>query len=220
MTDLGIKKQWQSILVRVKRNIRRVSKEQKQVTELLRQFKEQLKTEEEKTFKNQFFVAELREAILELDETRNNLKGRLAMFGELLFDALPAYEATGASDHDFAQLINCNAKKMEQIRADFGKGDNKGHSFFVDAVFIYHAEQPIEREKESFVIFSDLPFFDAMTCHFMETMSVNPKMQKAAHDALEEVIPEMRAHQYIVREGPDGVTLEKYYPPLKLVKSS
>ncbi|KJS18550.1 MAG: hypothetical protein VR69_00185 [Peptococcaceae bacterium BRH_c4b] len=219
MIDLDTKKQWASILIRLKRNIKRVSKERKEVTELRRQHTERLKTEEEKTFKNQYYIAELREAILELDETCNSLKGRLAMFGEFLYDALPAYEATGSSDHDFAQLINCNIRKMEEHRQDFNSSGNQGHSFFVDAVFVYNAELPLAREKEDFISdFTELPFFDAMRTHFMFMLEVNQKMRQAAHDALDEVFPEMRAHQYIVNEGPDGVTLEKYYPPLKLVK--
>lgn len=110
---------------------------------------------------------------------------------------------------------------MERLRADFEESDNQGRSFFVDAVFIYHAEQPIEREKESFVIYFDLPFFDAMTHHFMETMRTNPKIQKATHDTLDEFFPELRAHQYIATEGISGeLTLGKYYPPLKLVKGT
>lgn len=58
-----------------------------------------------------------------------------------------------------------------------------------------------------------------MTRHFMRTLEANPKLRQAAHDALDEFFPELRAHQCIVTESDNGeLALEKYYPPLKLVK--
>ena len=217
--DVGFRKTWATALVRLRRQLRHILKLQNEAYETRQKLKDALATENAITFKNQYIIAELRQRIAELDDLCADYKNQLAASGGLLFDILPMYEDTGATDHDFAQLINCNTKKMEQIRADFNKRDNQVHSFFVDAIFIYHAEQPIEREKEDFVVFSDLPFFDAMTVHFMKTMEANSKLRQAVHDKMDELFPELQAHQYIATEAPNGeVTFEKYYPPLKIVK--
>lgn len=214
------KKAWANLLLKLRWQLRRYIKQQRKLSDLRHKLKDNLAEEEAKTFKNQLRIASLRGAIRELDSILSEIKESIARCGGLLFEALPQYEACGATDHDLAQLINCNARKMERIRADFNEMDTQGHSFFTDAIFIFHAENPLEREKEDFVIFSDLPFFDAMTRHFIRTMEVNPKLRQTAHDALDKFFPELRAHQYIVTEGPGGeISLEEYYPPLKLVKS-
>jgi len=220
-TDRDIKKKWGIVLVKIRRKLRELLRQQKEVFGKRKDLKKVLDGESAKTFKNQYRVMELQKEIAGLDCTCSDIDNQLFVLGALLFEMLPIYENSGASDHDFAQLINCNAKKMEQLRAGFDKADGPGHSFFVDATFICHAEQPIEREKESFVIFSDLPFFGAMTNYFMETMRTNPKMQKVAHDALDNFFPELQAYQYIATEGANGeLTLKKYYPPLKLVNGT
>ncbi len=218
---VDIKKPWANTLARLRRQLRGILRQQKEAHDIRQKLKDALAIETKKTFKNQYRIAELQKGISDLDIVCSDIESKLYVIGGFLFKALPMYEEVGATDHDFAQLINCNAKRMEQIRADFNERDTQGHSFFADAVFIWHAEQPIEREKESFVIFSDLPFFDAMTVHFMKTLKANPQMRQAVHDKIDELFPELRAHQCIIREGTNGeVTLEKYYPPLKVMKSS
>lgn len=220
ITPAEFKRQCQNVLVRLRRRLRVLCGDREKMLDMRRTLKENLEAETAKTFKNQHVIADLEAQISVLDGARKEYDRLLNDIGVLLFELLPLYEKAGASDHDFAQLINCNTKKMEQLRAYFNENDGQGHSFFVNAVFIYHAEQPIEREKEPFVIYSDLPFFDAMTHHFMETMRTNPKMKKAVDDALDNIIPELRAHQYTMTEGENGeITLEKHYPPLKLVKT-
>lgn len=216
--DRDIKRAWANILARLRRRLRGLIRLQKDLSSKRKDLKEVLAAESAKTFKNQFRIAELQNVFTDMDGACSDIEKQLFALGHLLFESLPAYEDSGASDHDFAQLINCNIKKMEQLRADFDERGRQDYSFFVDAVFICHAEQPIEREKESFVIFPDLPFFHAMTHYFMESMESNPKMKKAAHDALDKFFPELRANQYIATEGENGeLTLKKYYPPLKLV---
>ena len=218
ITAAEFKRQCQNALVRLRRRLRVLCGDREKISDMHRTMKENLEAETAKTFKNQYLIADLQAEISVLDDDRKEIDSLLNDVGGLLFGMLPLYEKAGASDHNFAQILNCNIKRMERLRADFEKGDKQGHSFFVNAVFIYHVEQPIEREKEPFVIYSDLPFFDAMTHHFMETMRTNPKMQKAADDALDEFFPELRAHQYIATEGENGeLTLKKYYPSLKLV---
>lgn len=220
LAGVDIKKAWANLLIRQRRQLRRILKLESETRYIGRKLKDALATETSKTFKNQYRIAELQKGISEMDNCCNTCRNELAASGGLLFDILPMYEDSGASDHDFAQLINCNIKRMEQIRTDFDKGGTQGHSFFVDAIFVHHAEQPIEREKEDFVVFSDLPFFDAMVTHFMKQMEANSKLRQAVHDKTDEIFPELRAYQYIVKESPDGeVSLEKYYPPLKLMKS-
>lgn len=218
ITDAEYKRQCQNVLVRLRRRLRVLCGDREKLSTLRQTLKQTLDNEIAKTFKNQYMIADLQAEISVLDDDRKEIDSLLNDVGGLLFELLPLYEKAGASDHDFAQLINCNIKKMEQLRAYFNERDGQGHSFFVDAVFICHAEQPIEREKEPFVIYSDLPFFDAMTHHFMETIRTNPKMEKAVDDTLDEFFPELRAHQYIATEGENGeLTLKKYYPPLKLI---
>jgi hypothetical protein len=47
----------------------------------------------------------------------------------------------------------------------------------------------------------------------------NRKLRERMRDKIEEIFPEIRGMQYVLAEGPDGEKrLEKYYPPLKLVK--
>lgn len=216
-----IKKKMANHLVRLRRLIRFTLNKQNSILAILRSMKDDLAAEKAKVFKNQYMIAELEEIIANLDSLCADYENQLIKSGEFLLDILPIYEASGATDHDFAQLINCNIKRMEQIRRDFDEQeDNQGHSFFVDAVFVYHAEQPIEREKEDFVISWDLPFFHAMTHHFMRELETNSKLRQAAHDKLDELFSELQANQYIATEAPNGeVTLEKYYPPLKIVKN-
>lgn len=159
LTDRDIKKGWATVLVKLRRMIRELIRQQKEVFRKRKDLKEVLAAESAKTFKNQFRIAELQNVLAEMDGACSDIEKQLFALGHLLFESLPAYEDSGASDHDFAQLINCNIKKMEQLRADFNEMDTQGHSFFTDAIFIFHAENPLEREKEDFVIFSDLPFF-------------------------------------------------------------
>lgn len=221
ITAAEYKRQCQNVLVRLRRRLRVLCGDREKMLDMRRTLKENLESEMAKTFKNQYVIADLEAEISVLDDDRKEIDSLLNDVGGLLFELLPLYEKAGATDHDFAQLINCNIKRMERLRAYFNESDGQDHSFFVDAVFIYHAEQPIEREKEPFVIYSDLPFFDAMTHHFMETMRTNPKMKKAVDNALDEIYPELRANQYIATEGVNGeITLKKYYPPLKLVKGT
>ncbi|TEB08620.1 hypothetical protein Psch_02186 [Pelotomaculum schinkii] len=197
-TGTEIKKKMANHLVRLRRLIRFTLSKQNSISALRRSMKDDLAAEKAKVFKNQYLIAELEEIIEDLDSLCSDYENQLVTSGEFLLDILPIYEASGASDHDFAQLINCNIKRMERIRRDFDEQeDNQGRSFFVDAIFIYHAEQPIEREKEDFVISWDLPFFHAMTHHFIRELETNSKLRQAAHDKIDELFPELQANQYI-----------------------
>lgn len=64
-----------------------------------------------KTFKNQYKIIELQGVIDGLDDSIASNKAILSIAGDILFRLLPLYESSGATDHDFAQLINCNIRK-------------------------------------------------------------------------------------------------------------
>lgn len=204
-------------LVRARRNIRTVSKAQKEIAELSQLFKKQLEVEEAKVFKNQYHIASLRGIVDDLNRMLDACKTRLAAYGEYLLHILLLYEAEGATDHDFAQIINCNVKDMEKYRREYTETGGDG-SFFVDAVFVYHAEYRARKGDDGIAGFGDEPFFDAVSAYFLHKLKTNTEFRQMAYDKLEELFPEIRACQYVLKKYPDGKErLEKYYPPLKVI---
>ncbi|MCL6559609.1 MAG: hypothetical protein K6U74_12585 [Firmicutes bacterium] len=157
--------------------------------------------------------------IKELDSQLDEYKRRSAMFGESLIHLLDAYEASGATDHDLAQLLNCNMKDMGKYRSDYKESDGDHHGFFIAAVFEYRAEYRPRKGDGDFIPPGITPLFDAIVDRFMLELETNRKLREEAWEKVEEIIPEIRGMQYVLTKGPGGEKrLEKYYPPLKRVK--
>jgi hypothetical protein len=204
-------------LVWMKRVIRENVKLQEETFDFLHLVEKELENEEKKVFKNQYYIAELRRLADDLAARLKSFKRQMALYGEYLLRLLPLYEAEGATDHDFAQIINCNVKDMEKYRCKHEETGDTG-SFFVSAVFVYRAEYRSRKGDGGLAGFGEEPFLEAILAYFLHKFKTNAGFRQMINDKMEELIPELRAHQYVLKEGSDGkIHLEKYYPPLKVI---
>lgn len=111
------------------------------------------------------------------------------------------------SDHEFAQLIGANYKRIEKLRQD---NDDQGYEtpFFI-AVILKGPEQDL-----------DQPLVSAILQTLKREFEDDPSLREKARDKLEDIMPELRGMYYTITVDEEGnETNEKYYPPLKLVKS-
>lgn len=122
-----------------------------------------------------------------------------------LGQSLSSYE-TYFSDHEFAQLIGANFKQVEKLRKEYD-ADGYETPFFVMLLL-----QGLEQDQEQ-------PLAEVIVQTLKREFAEEPALGKRARDALEDMMPEIRGKYYTLVEDKEGKqTLEKIYPPLKVVK--
>lgn len=148
-------------------------------------------------------------------------KEYLAFCGRYALALLDAYEEAGATLHDLAQILNCSVRVLEESREEFERLGRKAPGLFVFAVFTWKAEHrprkqvyddPISEGEEQ-------PLFTAIMYHFARKLEEDREFARTMWEKLEATFPEIRGHLYTVVEKPGGeVQVEKYYPPLKVIR--
>lgn len=136
---------------------------------------------------------------------RNRDHDGLEEIGLYLGQLLPMFEKY-FSDHEFAQLVGANYKEVEKLRRDY---DAEGHEtpFFV-VLLLSGLEQD-----------HDEPLANALAETLKRDLDEDSALKQRARNALEDIFPEIRVKYYTLVEDDEGKqTLEKYYPPLKVVK--
>lgn len=219
MKTFDTKQQYADLIAKYRYDIRMTITLREQSRLYHDKFTKYLDIEKSKIFKNQYYVKELSEAVSQTNEYSTRAKNVLANYGKYLFCILAEYEKNGATDHEFAQLINCNMEKMEKYRQEYNGQKELSHSFFVEAILIHQAELPLVREKECFIsVISELPLYAAMNAYYMQLLDSSPMLKEATYDALEDINPKLREGQFVVQEEENGsITVDKYYPPLRLL---
>ena len=108
------------------------------------QIQKQLDIENTKRFKNRFKIERLEFFIQHLDVIVKETSDDLAGLGELVTTTLVAYNLV-ASDHDIAQLIGANMRKVEMCRKDYEESGESRHAFFTNLIFVYQAESEVDQ---------------------------------------------------------------------------
>ncbi|WP_027356322.1 hypothetical protein [Desulfofundulus thermocisternus] len=211
------KKEVAKLLICLKFAIRDVARSQREVSETLQLVQNKMKSRECNDF---IILAYLRKHEKDLKRLFEENDKYLAKIGELAIKALHLYESLGATDHELAQILNCNMKDLERYRQIHKKfGNDVG--FFVDAVIVYKAEL---RSRKCDDVFMDdnpeeTPFFSALLATMLYQMENNKEFATKMQELVEDHFPEIRGEMYRLAKDSDGKEwFDKYYPPLKLVK--
>ncbi|SHF64954.1 hypothetical protein SAMN02745218_02792 [Desulfofundulus australicus DSM 11792] len=213
------KKDVAKLLICLKFAIRHIAKEQRQISETLHQIKNKTDGQECSDFIKLACLRKYERDLKKIFELNNK---HLAKIGELAIRALHYYESLGATDHELAQILNCNKKDLEEYRQMHRKF-KKGVGFFVDAVMVYNVEHRSRKCDNVFIGDNpeETPFFSALLATMLYQMENNKEFVTKMQELVEDHFPEIRGEMYSLVKDPDGkVRLEKYYPPLKLVKSN
>jgi hypothetical protein len=176
-----------SLLLRLKRNIRRYLKHQEVIWDSLRIIRRN-KAYYSK-LGNILQVADLeikeKEMHYELDEVEENL----AEAGKMLYELLPVYEFV-STDREFASLINVPYKYIQECREVYEKSNN---DFYITAIFVNKAEA---WDDEWYDKPLQEPFWEAMYALLCHEYEHNKEIKQKMNDKMDELFPDIRKNAY------------------------
>lgn len=149
--------------------------------------------------KNEGVVFLLTPAMLKrMQDERDEAERWVIHLAEILFGLLELWQENGATFEEFCNLCN---RRPDDVRAELL--DPEDATSFEKLAFVYNIDY---RDTGSGFIEDDVdaPFTHLTKEYFLYQMQHNPEAKAAAHNAFQEVFPEIFENAYTTALGEDG----------------